>query len=81
MQDITLLYLLRISVFRIVYMVIYYIVLKLNYKIKYRHLVVFICISETNRGVSTGSILVYLEEQLHISIPRLLCHAGDDNLA
>jgi hypothetical protein len=25
--------------------------------------------------------IIYLEEQLHISIPRLSCHAGDDNLA
>jgi len=25
--------------------------------------------------------IIYLEEQLHISIPRLLYHAGDDNLA
>jgi len=25
--------------------------------------------------------IIYLDEQLHISIPRLSCHAWDDNLA
>jgi len=25
--------------------------------------------------------VIYLDEQLHISIPRLSCRAGDDNLA
>ena len=26
------------------------------------------------------SFIIHSEEQLHISIPRLSCHAGDDNL-